>query len=59
MKETEMGYHESKLEFVSQIETVKKQWVDSSWIIKAKSKKNAFKVYSNGFWKKLSNQMPF
>ena len=39
MKETKMGYHRSKSEFVLQTETIKEQWVNNSWSIKAKSKK--------------------
>jgi len=33
IKETKMGCHGSKSEFVLQTETVKKQWVDSSYYI--------------------------
>ena len=55
LKEIEMGYYRSRLKFVLQTETIKKQQVESSWSIKAKFKKNTFKMYSNGFQKKLSN----
>lgn len=40
--------------------TVKEQRVDGSWLlIMFKTLFRKFKVYSNGFRKKLSNQNPF
>ena len=54
MSENKMGYRGSK----SGIMPVKEQRVDDSWFIK-KIKINKFKVYSNGFRKKLSSQNPF
>ena len=55
MRENKMGYRGSKSDLYNK--SVKEQRVDGSWSIKAK--KNALKVYSNGFRKKLSNQSPF
>ena len=57
MNENEMGYRGSKSVLINK--TVKEQRVDGSWSIKAKIQRNALKVYSNGFQKKLSNQNPF
>src|SRR6266481_9799600 len=54
--EKKMGNRGSKSDFI--IESVKEQRVDGSWCI-AKIRPYAFKVYSNGFRKKLSNQNPF
>ncbi len=48
-----MGYRGSKSVSLSS-GTVKEQRVDGGW-----HNKTVFKVYSNGFWKKLSNQNPF
>jgi len=55
MSESEMGYRGSKSVICGRklCITVKEQRVDGSW------HNNVFKVYSNGFWKKLSNQNPF
>nr|YP_009327824.1 hypothetical protein [Epichloe festucae]YP_010564198.1 hypothetical protein OYW92_mgp42 [Epichloe bromicola]APB96783.1 hypothetical protein [Epichloe festucae]APB96843.1 hypothetical protein [Epichloe hybrida]UYX62182.1 hypothetical protein [Epichloe bromicola] len=52
MNESEMGYRGSK-SIVFRNTVVKEQRVDGSW------RSNAFKVYSNGFRKELSNQSPF
>ena len=52
MIESEMGYRGSKSVIRKNI-TVKEQRVDGSW------HNNVFKVYSNGFWNKLSSQNPF
>jgi len=49
-----MGYRGSKSDFISK--SVKEKRVDGSW-----HKRNSlvFKMYSNGFQKKLSSQNPF
>ena len=52
MIESEMGYRGS-ISNTNNIVFVKEQRVDGSW------HNNVFKVYSNGFRKKLSNQNPF
>jgi hypothetical protein len=49
-----MGYRGSKSDFISK--SVKEQRVDGSW---RKRNSLSFKVYSNGFRKKLSSQNPF
>jgi hypothetical protein len=53
MIEREMGYRGSKSVVIDSYSTVKEQRVDGSW------HSNVFKVYSNGPWKRLSNQNPF
>ena len=60
MMETEMDYRGSKSN-ISNIVFVKEQRVDGSCIVtpRKKNKKFNVKVYSNGFWKKLSKQSPF
>ena len=59
MSENEMGYRGSKSVLLNLNSPVKEQRVDGSNCIQAKSKKNAIKVYSNGFRKKLSSQNPY
>jgi hypothetical protein len=54
ISEKRMGYRGSKSDFISK--SVKEQRVDGSW---RKRNSLSFKVYSNGFRKKLSNQNPF
>ena len=54
MIENEMGYRGSKLIVSENTTIVKEQRVDGSW-----HNNIVFKVYSNGSWKRLSNQSPF
>jgi len=49
LKEIEMGYYRSRLKFVLQTETIKKQQVESSWSIKAKFKKILLRCTLMGF----------
>jgi NADH:ubiquinone oxidoreductase subunit 5 (subunit L)/multisubunit Na+/H+ antiporter MnhA subunit len=54
ISEKVMGYRGSKSDF--KLKSVKEQRVDGSW---RKGNSLTFKVYSNGFRKKLSSQNPF
>jgi len=49
LKEIKMGYYKFRLKFVSQTKTIKKQQVESSWSIKAKSKKILLRYTLMGF----------
>ena len=59
MSENKMGYRGSKSDLgVKHSESVKEQRVDGSWH-NLEERSLVFKVYSNGFRKKLSSQNPF